>query len=147
MQLESAPSPDHVPPILVHHVERSRSLHQTVVLLTVEESVTPVVSEGSRYRVITLSEGFYRLIVSFGYMEEPLLLPVLQQVSRREHIPLEADDATYYIGHETIIAKNGGTQRVPEAVFSYLNRNAVHEERRYGMPAQQVVEIGTQLYL
>jgi K+ transporter len=36
---------------------------------------------------------------------------------------------------------------VPEAIFSYLNRNAVHEERRYGMPAQQVVEIGTQIYL
>ena len=142
-----APSSDHVPPILVHHVERSRSLHQTVVLLTVEEAVTPVVPEASRYRVVTLSEGFYRLIVSFGYMEDPLLLPVLREISRCEHIPLEADDATYYIGHETIIAKNGGLQRVPEAIFSYLNRNAVHEERRYGMPAEQVVEIGTQIYL
>jgi KUP system potassium uptake protein len=142
-----APSPDHIPPILVHHVERSRSLHQTVVLLTVEEAVAPTVPDGSRHRVITLSEGFYRLIVSFGYMEEPLLLPVLREVSRREHIPLDADDATYYIGHETIIAKEGGIQRVPEAIFSYLNRNAVHEERRYGMPPQQVVEIGTQLYL
>lgn len=142
-----APSSDHVPPILVHHVERTRSLHQTVVLLTVEEATTPVVPEKSRYRVVMLSEGFYRLIVSFGYMEEPLLLPVLRAVSEREHIPLEADDATYYIGHETIIAKNGGIQRVPEAIFSYLNRNAVHEERRYGMPASQVVEIGTQIYL
>jgi len=36
---------------------------------------------------------------------------------------------------------------VPEAIFSYLNRNAVHKERRYGMPMQQVVEIGTQIYL
>jgi KUP system potassium uptake protein len=142
-----APSSDHVPPILVHHVERSRSLHQTVVLLTVEEAVTPVVPKESRYRIITLSQGFYRLIVSFGYMEEPLLLPVLRAVSQHEHIPLDAGDATYYIGHETIIAKNGGIQRVPEAIFSYLNRNAVHEERRYGMPAQQVVEIGTQIYL
>jgi KUP system potassium uptake protein len=142
-----APSSAHVPPILVHHVERSRSLHQTVVLLTVEEAMTPVVPEESRYRVVTLSAGFYRLIVSFGYMEDPLLLPVLRAVSEREQIPLDADDATYYIGHETIIAKNGGLQRVPEAIFSYLNRNAVHEERRYGMPAQQVVEIGTQIYL
>jgi KUP system potassium uptake protein len=142
-----APSSDNVPPILVHHVERSRSLHQTVVLLTVEEAVTPVVQEASRYRVVTLGEGFYKLIVSFGFMEEPILLPVLREVSRCEHIPLDADEATYYIGHETIIAKNGGLQRVPEAIFSYLNRNAVHEERRYGMPAQQVVEIGTQIYL
>jgi KUP system potassium uptake protein len=142
-----APSSAHVPPILVHHVERSRSLHQVVVLLTVEEATTPVVAKEKRYRVEKLCEGFYRLIVQFGYMEEPLLLPVLRTVDEHEHIPLEADDATYYIGHETIIAKNGGLQRVPEAIFSYLNRNAVHEERRYGMPAHQVVEIGTQIHL
>jgi K+ transporter len=45
------------------------------------------------------------------------------------------------------MSKNGGIQRVPEAIFSYLNRNAVQEEIRYGMPAGQVVEIGTQIYL
>jgi hypothetical protein len=39
-----------------------------------------------------------------------------------------------------------GIHRVPEAILSYLNRNAVHEERRYGMPMQQVVEISTQIY-
>ena len=60
---------------------------------------------------------------------------------------LPRDNATYYIGHETIVAKNGGLHRVPEAIFSYLNRNAVHEERRYGMPTQQIVEIGTQIDL
>ena len=36
-----APSAEHVPPILVHHVERSRSLHETVVLLTVQEVPDP----------------------------------------------------------------------------------------------------------
>jgi len=45
------------------------------------------------------------------------------------------------------VAKDGGINRVPEAIFSYLNRNAVHEERRYGMPANQIVEIGTQIYM
>jgi KUP system potassium uptake protein len=142
-----APSAGHVPPVLVHHVERSRSLHQTVVLLTVAEATSPVVSKESRYRVVPLCEGFYRLILRFGYMEEPLLLPVLQAVSENDHIPFNPAEATYYIGHETIIAKDGGLQRVPEAIFSYLNRNAVHEENRYGMPPQQVVEIGTQIYL
>jgi hypothetical protein len=28
-----------------------------------------------------------------------------------------------------------------------LNRNAVHEERHYGMPSDQIVEIGTQIDL
>src|SRR5580692_8237882 len=142
-----APDADHVPPVLMHHIERSRALHETVVLLTVKEETFPVVPEDSRFKVEDLGGGFYKLSISFGYMENPLLLPVLQNLAHTGQIPFKFEDATYYIGHETIIAKNGGLQRVPEAIFSYLNRNAVHEDRRYGMPMQQVVEIGTQIYL
>jgi KUP system potassium uptake protein len=43
-----APSALHVPPILVHHVERTRSLHESVVLLTVEKTNTPVVIAQAR---------------------------------------------------------------------------------------------------
>jgi KUP system potassium uptake protein len=143
-----SPSADHIPPILVHHVERTRSLHQTVVLLTVEKATIPEVPLESRYQFAVLGDGFYKLVVSFGYMEEPHLLPVLRSVAERENIPLDFDDGTYYIGHETIVASDEGVlSRVPEAIFSYLNRNAVHEERRYGMPADQIVEIGTQIDL
>jgi KUP system potassium uptake protein len=143
-----SPSADHVPPILVHHVERTRSLHETVVLLTVEKATIPEVSPESRYQFAALGDGFFKLVVRFGYMEDPHLLPVLRSVAEREQISLDFEDATYYIGHETIVAGDEGViGRVPEAIFSYLNRNAAHEERRYGMPADQIVEIGTQIDL
>jgi KUP system potassium uptake protein len=143
-----APSADHVPPVLMHHVERSRSLHDTVVLLTVQEMPTAEVAADSRYSLTAMDDGFYKLIVFFGYMEEPLLIPVLRTVAEAERVPFEPDNATYYIGHETIVASNDGSiGRIPEAIFSYLNRNAVHEERRYGMPTDQIVEIGTQIDL
>jgi KUP system potassium uptake protein len=143
-----APSADHIPPVLVHHVERSRSLHETVVLLTVQELPAPEAPAESRYHLTALGDGFYKLIISFGYMEEPLLVPVLRAVAQGEKITFDPDDATYYIGHETIVASDAGSiSRIPEAIFSYLNRNAVHEERRYGMPVEQIVEIGTQIDL
>jgi KUP system potassium uptake protein len=143
-----APSADHVPPVLVHHVERSRSLHETVILLTVQELQVPEAPEESRWRLTVLGDGFYKLIICFGYMEDPLLVPVLRAVSQTEQIPFNPEDATYYIGHETIVASDSGSvSRIPEAIFSYLSRNAVHEERRYGMPVEQIVEIGTQIDL
>jgi KUP system potassium uptake protein len=81
-------------------------------------------------------------------MEEPLFVPVLRAAFETEQIPFDPTDATYYVGHETIVASDAGSiSRIPEAIFSYLNRNAVHEERRYGMPADQIVEIGTQIDL
>jgi KUP system potassium uptake protein len=143
-----APSSEHVPPVLMHHVERSRSLHQTVVMLTVMERSLPEVPPELRYELTELGEGFYKLVVWFGYMEEPKLLPILSEIARKEHLALECDNATFYVGHETIVASEAGSiSRIPEAIFSYLNRNAVHEDRRYGMPLDQVVEIGTQIDL
>jgi KUP system potassium uptake protein len=141
-----SPSAENVPPILVHHVERSRSLHETVILVTVERPPVPVVADDARWRLHSLGDGFYRLVVAFGYMEEPLLCPVLRQAAQASGIPLEPADTTYYIGHETIIVPDEAKiNRIPEAIFSYLNRNAVHDERRYGMPMDQIVEIGAQV--
>jgi KUP system potassium uptake protein len=141
-----SPSADHIPPILMHHVERSRSLHETVILLTVEEAPVPVVAEDARWRIHALGDGFHRLVVAFGYMEEPLLLPVLHRVAQASGISLDAADTTYYVGHETIVVQDEATiNRIPEAIFAYLNRNAVHDERRYGMPLDQIVEIGAQV--
>jgi KUP system potassium uptake protein len=141
-----SPSAANVPPILMHHIERSRSLHETVILLTVERPPVPVVAQDARWRMLPQGDGFYRLIVAFGYMEEPLLLPVLQQAAQASGIPLDLANMTFYVGHETIIVHDQATiNRIPEAIFSYLNRNAVHDERRYGMPLDQVVEIGAQI--
>jgi len=137
---------NHVPPILVHHVERTRSLHENVILLTVEEATAPVVSESCRSQVTTLGDGFYRLVVSFGFMEPPLLGPALHAAATKLGIPFDPADTTYYVGHETIVVKDEAKlNRIPEAIFSYMNRNAVHDEKRFGMPLAQVVEIGTQI--
>jgi KUP system potassium uptake protein len=143
-----APSAEHVPPILMHHVERTCSLHETVILLTVKQLSTPEAAAESRYRAEALGDGFYRVVVAFGFMEDPSLLPVLRALAQSEAIALDPDNATYYIGHETIVAKGKDAMsisRIPEAIFSYLNRNAVHEDRRYGMPTDQIVEIGAQI--
>jgi K+ transporter len=44
-----------------------------------------------------------------------------------------------------VVRDEATINRIPEAIFSYLNRNAVHEDKRYGIPMEQVVEIGTQI--
>ena len=141
-----SPSAEYVPPSLVHHVARSRSLHETVALLTVERPPVPVVADDARWRLTPLGDGFWRLVVAFGYMEEPRLLPVLREAAKAAGIPLDATDTTFYVGYETIIVQDKTTiSRISEAIFSYFNRNALHDEKHYGMPIDQVVEIGSQL--
>jgi KUP system potassium uptake protein len=141
-----SPIPNCVPPILVHHVVRSRSLHETVIMLTVEHPPVPVVAADARWHLTSLGDGFYRLTVAFGYMEEPKVLPVLHEAAKATGIPLESKDMTFYVGYETIIMQDQSRiSRIPEAIFCYFHRNALHDEEHYGMPLDQVVEIGAQL--
>jgi KUP system potassium uptake protein len=141
-----SPSAEHVPPILVHHVARGRSLHETVVMLTVEHPPAPVVAEDARWRLTPLGDGFYRLVVAFGYMEEPRLLPVLHEAAKATGVPLDSSDPTFYVGYENVVVQDRAPiSRIPEAIFSYFNRNALHDEERYGMPPDQIVEIVAQL--
>ena len=109
---------------------------------------TPEVPAESRYRLTALGDGFYKLVVSLRLHGGTTPSACAARRVEAEQIPFDPDDATYYIGHETIVASDAGSiSRIPEAIFSYLNRNAVHEERRYGMPTDQIVEIGTQIDL
>ena len=143
-----APSADNLPPLLVHHVELTRAIQETVVLLTVTEAPTPGVAAGERAVVQQLGDGFWRVDCRFGYMEEPLVVPLLATIVAEHQIPLDVAAATYFIGHATIVAGTGGwMSHIPEAIFAYLKRNAVQEERRYHVPPDRVIEVGEQISL
>ena len=143
-----APSADNLPPLLVHHVELTRAIQETVVLLTVTEAPTPGVAAGERAKVQQLGDGFWLVDCRFGYMEEPLVVPLLATIVAEHQIPLDVAAATYFIGHATIVAGTGGwMSHIPEAIFAYLKRNAVQEERRYHVPPDRVIEVGEQISL
>ena len=97
-------------------------------------------------QLTALGDGFYRWSSPSVTWKSRSCSPCCTAAAQKAGIPFDPADTTYYVGHETIVVKDEATiNRIPEAIFSYLNRNAVHEERRYGMPLDQVVEIGTQI--
>lgn len=143
-----ATSHDHLPPVLVHQIRGTRTLHETVVLLTVADVAEPEVADDARADVERLADGFLRIDLRFGYMEQPFLIPCLRRLVEQESLPIDLDTATFFIGHSTIVADDASTLAfIPEAIFAYLKRNAVREELRYGLPVDQVMEIGEQISL
>jgi KUP system potassium uptake protein len=147
-----ASSAEHVPPVLVHHVERSRSLHKSVLLLTVETAPVPFVDAAIRTRVETLEMGFYRVTVSYGYMEQPNVIEALEKAVADGMLPLEPTldprRATYYLGRENIVGTGAGEMgMLAERYYGFLQRNAASADRHFGIPFKQVVELGTQLDL
>lgn len=141
-----APSRDHVPPILVHFAERCRSLHQHVLLLTVCTEVIPKVPLEERSELTDLGDGFWRVVLHFGYMEHPRVVEALGSVLASAHVPVDLKEVTYYVGRETLIStKSNRMSKLAESIFAYLQRNAVDVVGTFCLPPRQVVEIGTQV--
>ena len=144
-----APSADHVPPILVHHVERSRSLHETVVLLTVQEVPIPEVPAESRYQLDRAGRRFlqaHRLLRLHGGAAPAPGAAGGGPVRRRSRSTPTTPPTTSGT-RRSWRATRGPSAGSPRRSSPTSTATPSTKSRRYGMPADQIVEIGTQIDL
>jgi KUP system potassium uptake protein len=134
------------PPVLVWHLKHNRSLHEHVVVLSIEVVSVPWTKKEERMSVAQLAPRFWRAVVRFGFMERPLVANVLKQID--EHgCPIDLDDVTYYVGHETVTSGAGAKllPRWQEALFAFMQRNSAHIQDVLHLPSEQTIEIGRQV--
>jgi KUP system potassium uptake protein len=137
-----------VPPILVHLVERTRSLHKQILLLTVVTKDQPMVENRDRMDVEEIGHGFWRVHLYYGFMQQPNVPRALDLLVRRRMLDIDPDDVTYYLARERILARPGGDMPVfLEKLFSFLSRNAVNADRYFQIPPEKVIEVGAQIDL
>ena len=83
--------------------------------------------------------------MTFGYIDEPDVIAELRRV-RLDGEPLDVDEATFFIGRETVTSiPEGEMPRWREHLFVVLNRGAASASRFYHLPSAQVFEVGTQV--
>jgi len=135
-----------VPPVMVWHVRKNRSLHQKVLALTVVPEAIPRIKEGARLRITPLAEDFWRATAHYGFMERPDIPELLRQAPALG-CNLHLDDLTYYVGHETIVAREDGKGLAvwEEALYAAMTRNAMHVRDFFRLPSDHVVELGRQV--
>jgi KUP system potassium uptake protein len=134
------------PPVMVWHVKHNRALHEHLFVLRVEILSVPWVSPGNRISFKEVAPNFWRAEAHFGFMERPNI-PVLLTTSKSLGCTVDLDDVTYYVGHETVVAREDG-MGLPawqERIFAVMERNAVHVSDFFSLPSDQVVEIGRQV--
>jgi KUP system potassium uptake protein len=138
----------HVPPTLVRHLEKNRVLHEHVLFVGVTFETIPYVVAKDRVETREIASGAHSIRIRFGYMEEPRVVPALEKAVKEASLPCDLREATYYVGRETILAGPGGKMGVfTESIFAFLQRNAVAADSSFGIPPEQVVEIGSQVDL
>ncbi|HET7675569.1 MAG TPA: potassium transporter Kup [Gammaproteobacteria bacterium] len=134
------------PPALRHHIERNRALHDQVILLTVLTADEPRVPADERIEVKFYPQGFYRVILHYGYMQGPNI-PSELAACRARGIDIDLDEITYYIGRQSPLVgrKKGGMPTWRDHLFAFMVRNSMKATAYYQIPADQTVEMGLQV--
>jgi KUP system potassium uptake protein len=134
------------PPVMIWHVKHNRVLHEHLFVLRVEILPVPWVASTDRIKLGEVVPNFWRAEARFGFMERPHI-PDLLTASKWLGCTVDVADVTYYVGHETVVARDDG-QGLPawqERIFAVMERNAVHVSDFFSLPNDQVVEIGRQV--
>jgi len=63
--------PDGVPRAMLHNMLHNKVLHDRVILLNVNMQDIPHVDPAERIFVEPLSEGFYRIVLNYGFKGRP----------------------------------------------------------------------------
>ena len=139
--------PEGTPPVLADLTERVGAIPETVVLLTVRVSHVPRTA-GDPIQVEPLGSGVFRMIVERGYLEEPDVPGALEQARREHGLPIDPARVTVYVGRASFVGTRAGEMgRLGEGLFALIARNARPLTDHFGIPPQQVVEIGLRVDL
>ena len=136
---------DAVPHALLHNMLHNQVLHEQVVLLTVVYEDTPRVPAQQRFEVESYGEGFYRVILHFGFIDEPDV-PAALALCHLAELDFSPRRTTYFLSRETVIpSKMVGMARWREALFAFMLKNANGNLRFFKLPFNRVIELGTQV--
>jgi len=140
-----AANADRVPPALLRNYVHNRVLHERIVCMTVETLETPYAERSERLTCTPEQHGTWRVVVRYGFMEEPNVLAALGRCAPYG-LPLDFEDTTFFLGRETILPSDKpGMMKWREALFAFLTQNAQRATAFFKIPPTHVVEIGSEV--
>nr|WP_309752815.1 potassium transporter Kup [Novosphingobium sp.] len=134
-----------VPSALLHNIKHNKVLHERVVILTVAIQDVPYVSEEKRCSVKDLGQGFFRITLRFGFLEETDVPATLKRTDMCGG-PFEMMKTSFFLSRQTLIASaKPGMAIWREKLFAWMLRNAASAMEFFRLPTNRVVELGSQV--
>ena len=140
-------SPDGIPSALLHNLKHNQVLHERVLILTIKVEEVPYVA-GTRLEVDDAGEGFYRVMLHYGFMEEvdiPRDLAGIQSIGE----PFNMMSTSFFLGRQKLIAskEQPGMALWRERLFAWMSKSSESAMEFFKLPTNRVVELGSQLQI
>jgi KUP system potassium uptake protein len=134
-----------VPHALLHNIKHNKVLHERIILLTVRIEDVPYVTSGKRMATEDLGEGFYRIVLRYGFMED-IDVPAALSGMKGCGPTYQKMDTSFFLARQTLISsERPGMAIWREKLFAWMLRNAESAMEFFKLPANRVVELGSQV--
>lgn len=138
-------SPEGVPHALLHNLKHNKVLHERVILLTVKIADEPYIGEVDRVLHDDLGQGFHRMIIRYGFMQDADVPAALGKVHDCG-AEFRMMDTSFFLARQTLTpAKKPGMMVWREKLFAWMLRNAESAMEFFKLPTNRVVELGSQV--
>jgi KUP system potassium uptake protein len=138
-------NPATVPRALLHNLKHNKVLHERVVVLKVETEDVPRVPTSERLDVEHMGANLHRVVVRYGFMEQPDVTAVLTSCQLGPPEPTLMD-TSFFLSRETFLPSAGpDMSRWRERIFIHMANAALDATRYFRLPPDRVVELGSQV--
>jgi KUP system potassium uptake protein len=134
--------PELIPGALRHNFDHNRVLHECIVLLTIVTHEIPRVPEEERVEIQPIDSCFHRVLLHYGYMEEPDVPKALSSLSP-PGFSCDLENVSYFLGKESIIPTENrpGMALWREKLFALMAQNDFSAMRAFDLPPERSIEI------
>jgi KUP system potassium uptake protein len=136
---------DGVPHALLHNLSHNKVLHERVAFLTVHIREEPFVPPSEQVTVLPLGHNCYQLNICYGFKDEPNI-PAVLELCPAHGLEFQMMETSFFIARQTVISvPNRGMAPWREHLYIAMSRNARTAADYYQIPANRVIELGTQV--
>lgn len=141
-------STDSIPSALLHNLKHNQVMHARVLILTVAVAEVPFVEASQRIEVHAAEDGFYRVVLHYGFMEE---IDIPRELTDIDTIgaPFDMMTTSFFLGRQKLIASKDqpGMALWRERLFAWMTKSSESAMESFRLPTNRVVELGSQLQI
>ncbi len=138
-------SPEGVPHALLHNLKHNKVLHERIILLTIKITDAPYHPDDGRCHLEDLAHGFHRMVLKYGFMQEPDVPAALARIDQCG-AEFRMMDTSFFLSRQTLLAsERPGMMIWREKLFAWMLRNAESAMEFFRLPTNRVVELGSQV--
>jgi KUP system potassium uptake protein len=137
-----------IPLALTHHLRHNRVLHERMLLVSTMTTDAPRVDPEERVKLTPVGAGITRVLLCFGFMEHPDVMEGLRLACRDPGLRgIDPEKITFYSRRVMVVpsGKVPGMAVWRERIFAAMHLNANLPAAYFGVPTDQVVEVGLEV--